>query len=257
MTFITAAGHRLHTRWIGARDGSGPVLVFLHEGLGSIELWRDFPDRIAQMTGCAALVYSRYGYGRSDPLRESRPPEYLHHEALEVLPAVLDECRITDPVLIGHSDGASIALLLAGAGLCPVRGAVVMAPHVFVEDITIAGIEAAKNAWAEGGLARALARYHDDAEAAFRGWNEAWLAPEFRAWNIEEYLSGIRCPLLAIQGVDDEYATLAQIDAIERQVSGPFERLDIPECRHTPWRDQPDLVADAITRFVAGLRISE
>jgi pimeloyl-ACP methyl ester carboxylesterase len=256
MTFITAAGHRLDTRWIGPRGGSGPVLVFLHEGLGSIELWRDFPDRIAEKTGCAAFVYSRHGYGRSDPLKESRPPDYLHFEALKVLPAVLDECRITDPVLIGHSDGASIALLLAGAGLVPVRGAVVMAPHVFVEDITIAGIEKAKAAWAEGGLARALARYHDDAEGAFRGWNEAWLAPEFRAWNIEEYLPGIRCPLLAIQGVDDEYATLDQIDAIERQVSGPFERLDLPDCRHTPWRDQPDVVANAIARFVGGLQIA-
>jgi pimeloyl-ACP methyl ester carboxylesterase len=254
MTFITAAGHRLDTRWIGPRGGSGPVLVFLHEGLGSIELWRDFPDRIAEKTGCAAFVYSRHGYGRSDPLKESRPPDYLHFEALKVLPAVLDECRITDPVLIGHSDGASIALLLAGAGLRPVRGAVVMAPHVFVEDITIAGIEKAKAAWAEGGLARALARYHDDAEGAFRGWNEAWLAPEFRAWNIEEYLSGIHCPLLAIQGVDDEYATLAQIDAIERQVSCPFERQDLADCRHTPWRDQPDLVAGAIARFVNGLK---
>lgn len=256
MPFITAAGHRLDTRWIGPRGGSGPVLVFLHEGLGSIELWRDFPDTIAERTGCATLVYSRYGYGRSDPLKESRKVDYLHHEALDVLPEVLDACDITNPVLIGHSDGASIALLLAGARLRPVRGAVAMAPHVFVEDITIAGIEKAKAAWAEGGLARALARYHDDAEGAFRGWNEAWLAPEFRAWNIEEYLPGIRCPLLTIQGVDDEYATLAQIDAIERQVSGPFERLDLPECRHTPWRDQPDMVADAITRFVSGLQIT-
>jgi pimeloyl-ACP methyl ester carboxylesterase len=254
MTFITAAGRRLDTKWIGPRDGAGPVLVFLHEGLGSIALWRDFPDRIAEMTGCTALVYSRYGYGRSDPLTESRSTSYLHHEALDVLPAVLDACGVSDPVLIGHSDGASIALLAAGAGRVPVRGAVVMAPHVFVEDITIAGIEQARDAWAEGGLSRALARYHDDAEGAFRGWNEAWLAPEFRAWNIEEYLPGIRCPVLAIQGINDEYATLAQIDAIERQVSGPFERQDLADCRHTPWRDQPDLVAGAIVRFVDGLK---
>jgi pimeloyl-ACP methyl ester carboxylesterase len=253
MTFITAAGRRLDTKWIGPRDGSGPVLVFLHEGLGSIELWRDFPGRIAEATGLPALVYSRHGYGRSDPLTERRPLRYLHHEALDVLPAVLDACGVRDPVLIGHSDGASIALLAAGAGVVPVRGAVVMAPHVFVEDITIAGIEKAATAWNEGGLARALARYHADAEGAFRGWNEAWLAPEFRAWNIEEYLPGIRCPLLAIQGVDDEYATLAQIDAIERQVTGPFERQDLADCRHTPWRDQPDPVAAAIARFVAGL----
>ena len=257
MPFITAAGHRLDTRWIEPREGSGPTLVFLHEGLGSIEMWRDFPDRIARMTGCGALVYSRYGYGRSDPLTEGRTIDYLHREALEVLPAVLDACGIHDPVLIGHSDGASIALLFAGAGLRPVSGAVVMAPHVFVEDETIAGIEKAKAAWTEGGLARALARYHDDAEGAFRGWHEAWLSPGFRAWNIEEYLHGIRCPLLAIQGVDDEYATLAQIDAIESQVSGPFERLDIAECRHTPWRDQPERVAEAITRFVSGLRASD
>jgi pimeloyl-ACP methyl ester carboxylesterase len=256
MPFITAAGHRLDTRWIEPRNASGPTLVFLHEGLGSIEMWRDFPDRIAHMTGCGALVYSRYGYGRSDPLTEGRNIDYLHREALEVLPAVLDACGIHDPVLIGHSDGASIALLFAGAGIRPVRGAVVMAPHVFVEDVTIAGIEKAKAAWIESGLARALARYHDDAEGAFRGWHGAWLSPGFRAWNIEEYLASIRCPLLAIQGVDDEYATLAQIDAIESQVSGPFERLDLAECRHTPWRDQPEPVADAITRFVSGLPTS-
>ncbi|GEO41703.1 alpha/beta hydrolase [Skermanella aerolata] len=253
MTFIIAAGRRLDTKWIGLRDGSGPVLVFLHEGLGSIELWRDFPGRIAEATGLPALVYSRHGYGRSDPLTGKRPLRYLHHEALEVLPAVLDACGVADPILIGHSDGASIALLAAGAGVVPVRGAVVMAPHVFVEDITIAGIEKAATAWKEGGLARALARYHTDPEGAFRGWNEAWLSPEFRAWNIEEYLPSIRCPLLAIQGVDDEYATLAQIDAIERQVTGPFERQDLADCRHTPWRDQPDPVAAAIAHFVASL----
>lgn len=250
MSFVTAAGRRLDTRWIEPRDAGRPALVFLHEGLGSIELWRDFPDRVAEATGCGALVYSRYGYGRSERLEGSRDPDYLHVEALESLPQVLDAFGISEPVLIGHSDGASIALILAGAGLRPVRGAVVMAPHVFVEDVTIAGIEDARTAYREAALGKRLGRYHDDPDGVFRGWNDAWLNPAFRSWNIEDFLPGIRCPLLAIQGVGDEYATLAQIDAIQRQTGGPFERLDLPDCRHTPHRDQPQRTLHAITRFV-------
>ncbi|WP_158046015.1 alpha/beta fold hydrolase [Skermanella pratensis] len=253
MSFVTAAGRRLDTRRIEPRDADRPVLVFLHEGLGSIELWRDFPERVAEATGCGALVYSRYGYGRSERLEGSRNPDYLHIEALEALPQVLDAFGIREPVLIGHSDGASIALILAGSGLRPVRGAVVMAPHVFVEDITIAGIEEVRTAYRETDLAKRLGRYHDDPDGVFRGWNDAWLNPAFRSWNIEGFLPGIRCPLLAVQGIGDEYATLAQIDAIERQTGGRFERLDLPDCRHTPHRDQPQRTLDALRRFVETL----
>ncbi|EWY38008.1 alpha/beta hydrolase [Skermanella stibiiresistens SB22] len=250
MPFIMAAGRRLETRWIEPRDEGRPTLVFLHEGLGSIGLWRDFPDKVAAASRCGALVYSRHGYGRSERLERPRGPGYLHDEALRSLPDVLDAFSIADPVLIGHSDGASIALILAGSGVRRLRGAVVMAPHVFVEDITIAGIEDAKAAYRDTDLSKRLGRYHDDADATFRGWNDAWLDPSFRSWNIENLLPGIRCPLLAIQGLEDEYATLAQIDAIERQTGGSFERLDLPDCRHIPHRDQPERTLDAIARFI-------
>jgi len=197
--FFDVAGHRLEcVRIRGAK--SAPTLVFLHEGLGSVALWKDFPARVAEATGCPVLVYSRAGYGRSSPAVLPRVPNYMHVEALTVLPALLDRLGIADPVLVGHSDGASIALLHAGSGSRPVRALVALAPHVFVEDMSIASIDEVRRQYETTDLREKLARRHADPDAAFRGWNDVWLAPAFRSWNIEACLPGVRCPLLLIQG---------------------------------------------------------
>jgi pimeloyl-ACP methyl ester carboxylesterase len=252
MPFVTAAGHALEYEWIEGKPGH-PVLVFLHEGLGSLRQWRDFPERIARATGCAALVYSRYGYGQSDVLAEARRSvRFMHEEALDSLPQVLQELRIEAPVLVGHSDGASIALIHAGAGH-PVRGVAVMAPHVFVEDVCLRSIEAARLQFETTDLSRRLGKYHRDPRKSFYLWNDVWLDPEFRRWNIEEYLPRIRCPVIAIQGEDDAYGTMAQLDAISAQVSGPCELVKLEHCGHSPFRDQPDAAAAALVRFVASI----
>ncbi|MGH8714071.1 MAG: alpha/beta fold hydrolase [Casimicrobiaceae bacterium] len=230
-----------------------PPLVFLHEGLGSVALWKDFPARLARATGCAALVYSRPGYGRSTAATLPRRPDYMHVEASTVLPALLDHLGIDDPVLIGHSDGASIALLHAGSGSRPVRAIVALAPHVFVEEISLTSIAQARRTFETTDLRAKLARHHADADAAFRGWNDIWLAPAFRDWNIEACLPGVRCPLLLIQGRDDEYGTPSQLDAIERQVGGSVARIELAACRHSPHRDQPEATLAAIAGFVATL----
>jgi pimeloyl-ACP methyl ester carboxylesterase len=256
--FQRAGGHRLEYRRIDPESrpdtaADGPVLVFLHEGLGSVALWKDFPARVVSATGAPALVYSRYGYGKSDRLSGSRCVDYMHREALEVLPELLDALSIRNPVLIGHSDGASIALIHAGAGSRPVRGLVLMAPHVFVEDITVKSIAEAKVAFENTELPAKLARYHDDVESTFRGWNDIWLHPDFRRWNIEEYLPGVTYPLLLIQGEDDQYGTTAQVKAIARQVNGPVETLMLPNCAHSPHVDQVQTTVERIAHFVARL----
>jgi pimeloyl-ACP methyl ester carboxylesterase len=251
--FVEAAGQQLECVRIGI-DLAGPTLVFLHEGLGSVALWRDFPRDVAQTASLPALVYSRAGYGRSAALTRPRTPRYMHDEALVTLPALLDALDIVDPILIGHSDGASIALIHAGAGVRAVRAVVAMAPHVFVEELSIAGIEQARLAYESGDLRAKLGRYHDDVESAFRGWNDIWLSPAFRDWNIEGSLPGIACPLLLIQGRDDEYGTLAQLDAIERQVSGLIRRVELDDCRHSAHRDQQGATLAAIAEFVSTLR---
>lgn len=248
--FFDVAGHRLECVHIrGAK--SAPALVFLHEGLGSVALWKDFPARVADATGCPVLVYSRAGYGRSSPAPLPRAPDYMHVEALTVLPALLDRLGIADPVLVGHSDGASIALLHAGSGSRPVRALVALAPHVFVEDMSIASIDEVRRQYETTDLREKLARRHADPDAAFRGWNDIWLAPAFRSWNIEACLPGVRCPLLLIQGRDDEYGSAAQLDAIERQVGGKVARIELADCRHSPHRDQPEATLAAIADFVA------
>ena len=248
--FVDVAGHRLeYVRIRGAK--SAPTLVFLHEGLGSVALWKDFPARVADATDCPVLVYSRAGYGRSSPATLPRATDYMHIEALTVLPALLDRLGIVDPVLVGHSDGASIALLHAGSGRRPVRALVALAPHVFVEDMSIASIAEVRRQYDTTDLRERLARRHADPDAAFRGWNDIWLAPAFRSWNIEACLPGVRCPLLLIQGRDDEYGSAAQLDAIERQVGGKVVRLELADCRHSPHRDQPEATLAAIADFVA------
>ena len=251
--FITAGGHRLEYRRIAGARGDAPTLIFLHEGLGSVALWRDFPDQVAAATGAPALIYSRYGYGKSDKLEADRTVDYMHVEALEVLPELRRQLGLDDVVLIGHSDGASIALIHAGAARWPVRGVIVEAPHVFTEKIGLRSIEIAKAAFETTDLKSRLGRYHDDPAGAFWGWNRIWLDPDFRAWNIESYLLGIRCPVLAIQGAEDEYGTLAQLDAIARSVAGRFERLVLANCKHSPHRDQELAVREAMARFIASV----
>lgn len=225
-------------------------MVFLHEGLGSISQWRDFPDRIAAATGLPAIIYARYGHGQSDVLQQAHGVDFMHREALEMLPELLRSLGVERPILVGHSDGASIALIYAGSGH-PLRGLVAMAPHVFVEDISIAGITAAKQAFETTDLPQKLARHHRDPVKTFYGWNDVWLAPAFRGWNIERFLPAIKCPLLAIQGYGDEYGTMAQVDAIARQAGGPVEVLKLADCGHSPHKDQPEIVATSIIDFVA------
>jgi pimeloyl-ACP methyl ester carboxylesterase len=248
MAFVHAAGRRLEVERIAAGVPGRPPLVFLHEGLGSVAMWRDFPARVAHACGCDAIVYSRHGYGRSEPLDAPRGVRYMHDEALAALPEVLSATGAARPVLVGHSDGGSIALIHAGAGH-PVAGLVLMAPHVFVEDVSIASIAAAGRAYESTGLRARLARYHDDVDSAFRGWNDIWLHPDFRAWNIEDALPGIRCPVLVIQGADDEYGTMEQVRRIAAAVPDA-DVLELADCRHSPHRDQPDAVVEAIVRFV-------
>ncbi len=214
-------------------------------------MWRDFPDRMASATGCGALVYSRMGYGASEPARGSRPVRFMHHEALDVLPAVIEHFKLKEVVLFGHSDGASIAVVYAGARRGPVRALVLEAPHVFVEPICIESITQIAEAYETTRLRGRLARHHgDNTDSMFRTWTDVWLRPEFRHWNIEAYLPAIENPVLVVQGEDDRYGTLRQVDAIVTQVSGPAESLVLARCGHSPHSDQPDEVLEAAGRFV-------
>jgi pimeloyl-ACP methyl ester carboxylesterase len=230
--------------------GTRPALVFLHEGLGSIGLWRSFPHDVRRACGDRELlVYSRQGYGHSAAASLPRPVSYMHDEAHGVLPAVLARFEVDRPVLVGHSDGASIAVLHAGAGR-PVRALVLLAPHVFVEDRSIEGIEAARRAYREGDLATRLARHHDDPDATFRGWNDVWLAPAFRSWNIEDRLPAITCPVLLVQGDADPYGSVAQLDAIEGGVAGPCRRVVLPGVGHAPHAEAAAETLAVVTEFV-------
>ncbi|MDX1524475.1 MAG: alpha/beta hydrolase [Anaerolineae bacterium] len=250
--FFTVDGHRLEYAWHGPPPGDAPTLVFLHEGLGCVALWRDFPVKLAQATGCGALVYSRLGYGRSDPCALPRPISYMHDEGLAVLPQVLAYFNIRDCILVGHSDGGSIALITAGGTpAAPLRGVITEAAHVFCEDISVASIEAAKSLFERGNLRQKLQKYHgDNVDCAFWGWNGAWLDPEFRHWNIETYLPKIAVPVLALQGEGDQYGTKAQAEAIVKQAGGGAEMLMLSDCGHTPHREQEAATLQAMARFV-------
>ncbi len=251
MREVVADGKRLETvRYDG--DPQRPPIVMLHEGLGSVSLWRDLPQRLAERTRCPVVVYSRYGYGRSDVLREKREPDYMHHEGEVVVPALLAELGIKRPVLFGHSDGASIALICAGVYPELVRALVLEAPHVFVEEVSVRSIAEAKAAYASTDLPAKLARHHADADATFFGWNDIWLDPRFRAWNIEAYADRVRCPVLMIQGDADEYGTTAQLDAIAARVPRT-ETLLVPGAGHSPHRDAPDVVLEGVASFIDAL----
>jgi len=221
----------------------------LHEGLGSVSLWKDFPTQLAQVTGSSVTVYSRHGHGKSEPLRSPRTVQYMHDEALVVLPQFLDELGIESPILFGHSDGGSIALIHAGGSGRRVSGIVALAPHVFVEDLSVASIRAVKLAYQNTNLRQRLQRHHEDVDGVFWGWNNIWLDPAFRAWSIEEYLPRIACPVLALQGEDDEYGSLEQIQRIAR--CAPLaETVSLAQCRHSPHRDQPDQVLEALALWM-------
>jgi pimeloyl-ACP methyl ester carboxylesterase len=262
---IKIRGIGLETLSIAPPDGAdGPTLVFLHEGLGSVRMWRDWPNRLCAQLGCAGLVYSRQGYGQSDPVPDVRGPsgqthgrrhgrllpDYMHHEAFEVLPTLLQFLGIERPVLLGHSDGGTIALLHASRWT--VLGCIVMAPHIMVEPISLLAIDQARRAFEQGALRERLSAYHADVDCAFWQWNEVWLSPAFASFDIRTDLPRIQAPLLAIQGVDDPYGTLAQIEGIAQAV--PHTRLlQLPACGHSPHRDQAKAVENAVADFMASL----
>lgn len=249
---LTAGGHSLEYVRLGPSPADAPTLVFLHEGLGCVSTWRDFPARVAEATGCGALVYSRAGYGKSDPVTPPRPVRFMHDEALVTLPEVLSAADVREAILVGHSDGGSIALIYAGGARDKrLRGLVLEAPHVFVEDLSVESIGRAAEQYREGRLRAALEHHHGaNTECAFWGWNRVWLDPAFRSWNIEEYLPGVTVPVLVIQGAGDEYGTLRQVEAIERGCGGPVRSVLLPECGHSPHRDQPARTLDEIASFV-------
>ena len=252
MLRLGAGEHQLEYVWHGPAPNEAPTLVFLHEGLGCVAMWSDFPEEVAEATGCGALVYSRAGYGGSDPIVLPRSVHFMSEEGLITLPSVLDELGIQEAILVGHSDGGSIALIHGSTeGGKTVRGMILEAPHVFVEQISIDSIAAAAEKYRSGNLKSALERYHgSNVDCAFWGWNQVWLDPEFRSWNIEEYLPEIRVPVLVIQGEDDQYGTVRQVESIERGCSGTVQRLILEDCGHSPHRDQRDRTIEVITSFV-------
>jgi pimeloyl-ACP methyl ester carboxylesterase len=233
-------------------------IVLLHEGLGCVAMWKDFPQALSDVTGCAVVAYSRQGYGASVGLKkmEVRKVDFMHQEAAQVLPELLAELNIVRPILVGHSDGASIALL-AAAQAQSIAAAVVMAPHLFVEEIAISAISATRAAYADptSGLRTRLAKFHQEVDRAFYGWTDIWLNPAFATWNIEEAMKAISCPVLAIQGEQDQYGTMYQIDQLKVLVP-QTQRLKLPQCRHSPHFDQPQAVLQAISDFVTALRQS-
>ena len=247
---IDIAGHRLEYYWTRPRNINDTEIIFLHDGLGSAELWRDFPEKISDITGLPSLVYSRYGYGNSDPLTRPRNIDYMHFEALEVLPTLRNELNIGKPILIGHSDGASVALIHAGANQWPVKAMAIEAAHVFVENRSIDGIEKVKEEYIKNNLREKLARYHRDPDSCFYGWNDIWLDPKFRSWNIENYLCKIRCPTLVIQGDVDEFGTAAQVAAIRKQLGGVVKTKIFRSCGHSPHKDQPQKTLNIICKFL-------
>jgi pimeloyl-ACP methyl ester carboxylesterase len=271
MALIKIAEKQLEYVWQGPGPTEAPTLVFLHEGLGCVAMWRDFPERLAIETGCGALVYSRAGYGKSDPIELPRPVRFMHEEALVTLPRVLDAFEIRDAILVGHSDGGSIAIIYAGAehegnfhhertkdtkaaeGKLKnlVRGLILEAPHVFVEEGGLESIRSISAEYRQRNLKKALARYHgENVDATFWGWNDVWLNPEFKSWNIEEYLPHINVPVLLIQGEDDRYGTLEQVRKIEAGCRKSVRTILLSDCGHTPHLEQPERTLEAMKEFV-------
>lgn len=258
--FLSIRGQRIeYASWPPGPPEGGPhdpaAILLLHEGLGSVAAWRSFPADLAAHTGRRVIAYSRRGYGASAPIALPRAVRFMHDEAIDELPLLLDALELERPVLLGHSDGGSIALIAAAHYPERIGALVLEAPHVFVEDVSIASIARIKTVYETTDLRARLARFHDDVDMAFRGWNDIWLDPAFRAWNIEALLPRVHCPTLVIQGDADEYGTLAQVDAITRQVAGRVETHIVPGCGHVPHHFHRDSVLGEIDRFLKTLPI--
>ncbi len=255
--YLQAGGHSLRARTIippGKSLQTSPVLVFLHEGLGCIEIWRSFPETLSRLVGLPALIYDRYGSGGSEPLQEGYTGNPFSREAEIVLPEVLAGCGIEQPLLIGHSDGGSIALQYASNFPDSPVGVIAEAAHVFAEELTLSSIRRAVTTFEEGNLKEKLARYHGErTEAMFHNWADIWLLPENRSWNMEAALPGVTCPLQIIQGENDEYGTLAQVEAIAAGASGRTETLIIPDCAHSPHLQAPEATLTGMAAFIRSL----
>jgi pimeloyl-ACP methyl ester carboxylesterase len=250
--FLTLGDQRLEYRMIGPRPDAAPTIVMLHEGLGCVGLWGDFPDKLQAATGAGVFVYSRAGYGQSSPVALPRPLSYMHDEARAVLPRLLEQIGFQRGLLLGHSDGASIAAIYAGSHQDHrIGGLVLIAPHFFTEDVGIASIEEARKAYETADLRARLARWHTHVDNAFKGWNGAWLDPEFRKWDITEFLTYIRVPILIVQGEDDQYGTVKQIEIAKQECYCPVEVALLPGAKHSPQREAPDATLKAISDFVA------
>jgi pimeloyl-ACP methyl ester carboxylesterase len=250
---LALSGGEIELLDVPGEDGK-PSLVLLHEGLGSVGLWRGFPERLATATNSRTIAFSRYGHGQSDAPPKPRTPTFMHEEALEVLPELVAKLGIHEPLLVGHSDGASIALIYAAQH--PVTAVVAIAPHVFVEDMCLAEIRQTKQTFETTELRERMGRHHRDPDAAFYGWNDVWLHPEFPRWNIEDELPAIRAPLLLIQGTKDQYGTMAQLNSIEQRANGPVTRVHL-DCQHSPPTELPDETAEAIAAFTSDLPPSD
>lgn len=251
---LAIADHQLEYRMIGPSPAEAPTLVLLHEGLGSVGLWGDFPDQLAAATGAGVFVYSRAGYGQSSPAALPRKVDYMHREALDLLPQVLDAIGFQRGLLIGHSDGASIAAIYAGG--VPdhrIRGVTLIAPHFVVEDISVQSIAAIKQTFQTTELRAKLAKWHKDVDNAFRGWNDAWLDPAFRKWDISDHLAYIRVPVQIVQGADDQYGTLRQIEIAEAECYCPVETVILPNTGHAPHRETAEATLKAVAEFAIRL----
>lgn len=251
---LTAGGKRLEYACHGPSPENAPTIVMLHEGLGCVALWRDFPAKLAQATGWGVFAYSRAGYGQSDAADLPRPLDYMTREAVDVLPEVLDAIGFRRGILLGHSDGATIAGIHAGSVEdFRVRGIVLMAPHFFTEEMGLAEIAKARTLFETTDMRARMAKYHRDPDHAFRGWNDAWLHPDFKAWNVADVIDYWRIPALVIQGRDDQYGTLRQVEEVETRTYSPADVVVIEDCRHSPFLDKPDETISAVAEFVARL----